>query len=152
MNKNPFGATQNLIFFLEDNASNEKTDLLKNFISSMQGKRNWLHSPPEYMEFIDSIDGHEAQIIGGKIEILSFDNGKLPLELDRSTLHDVKFLINGISELSRKESIEFVFELDQDFVGSIKNGNMDRCLSEAFLGEWERSIDTTQRCAPEPKP
>lgn len=144
MNKLSSRKIQNLSFYLEEDANKETTHRIKSFIQEIQSNRNWLNSPPEFICFNEEIEGDNITTIGGEIKILSFDDGNLPPELDKLTLDDVKFLINEIQKISKKELLEFEFELDQNFVGSIKNGEMDRCLSEAFLGEWEKSINTTQ--------
>jgi hypothetical protein len=55
-------------------------------------------------------------------------------------LIEVIALVNALRDFSGQQNLPFEFELDGEFVGSITDGKLDRCLSEGLIGEWKRQL------------
>jgi hypothetical protein len=64
----------------------------------------------------------------------------VPPDVDRRQLDEVTDLVKQLCAFSQANDIAFEGELDQEFVGTINRGKMDRSLAEMFLGEWRRHL------------
>jgi hypothetical protein len=136
---------QKLLFFLAQDVSEEDRYLVRSFIERLAATREWVIRPPKVVDEVDepenSIEDSPVETVGGYVEIYSaLQPLQLPREIDLQHLEDVTTLVEAVRDLSEQHSLAFEFELDGEFVGSIEDGRLDRCLSEGLLGEWRKHL------------
>lgn len=136
---------QQLVFFvaqdIDDSIRNDVNKMLANLGSS----RRWVIGPPEYIDITDDNRSRDEDVVdetvGGVHEIYSAApaNG-LPRSIDLLLLEEVEQIVESVRKLSEHKSLEFEFELDGRFVGSIEDGVIDLTLQKGFLDEWRKHI------------
>lgn len=132
---------QRLLFFVEPGgATNTVKEAIEFLIENCSKEREWSISPPCYIDDSEGLQTSDMNslinVVGGSLEIYSANAGDLPIELDRKNFQEVEHLIRATQKLSFDLQIDFEFELDGNFVGSIESGRLDKSLDEGFLREW----------------
>lgn len=122
---------QRLLFFVEGVGTPSTRNSMAASLRTLQESYSWIIAPPNY---IDPIGTH----IGGVSYIYSSNH--LPLELDQVCLQETERIIDAMREVSAKEKIGIVFELDGIEVGAIESGIADKSLSAGLLGEWRKEL------------
>jgi hypothetical protein len=98
--------------------------------------RRVLLGPPE---FVDQPEEGGGRTVGAVLRIYAaFDEaGRLLDEArDRAALEDARALIEGLMPVSAESGIDIGFELDQDSVGWIENGELGESLRVGLLEAW----------------
>lgn len=136
---------QRLLFFVAQDTDDGIVDAVKQTIRDLSATKTWLLKPPVFVDTVDEAqsdeDDHPDRTVGGALDILSADGGKLPKDLDAATFADVDRFVRAVQALSAKLLLEVEFELDGAYVGAIDNGAFDRSLAEGLLGEWRRHLE-----------
>jgi hypothetical protein len=140
---------QTLLFFLSEDVTDRKRQLINDFVRSIEDSRSWTICPPKFVDEASEIAEARADLpiltVGGALQIFSATgDGSLPRDLDEKNLDDVEALIHAVKHLSRDQSLSFEFELDGVYVGAIDNGISDRALDQGLLQEWRNHLDRLQ--------
>jgi hypothetical protein len=132
-------ATSQLLFFVDDDIPSGAPSVVAQAIREMAADREWTLAAPELVDQVD--DG--SRTLGGVLSLwapVSPAAEQLPVEIDRRLLADVYFLVERVAVLARQLKVDVGFELDQDPVGWIVNGQPNSSLTEGLLGEWARAL------------
>jgi hypothetical protein len=130
-------STSQLLFFVDDDAPAGADAAIERAVAEMAILRDWTVGPPAFVDQLD--DG--ARTLGGVLTLYA-PGRNLPVEVDRRLLDDVRALVDRVAELSRALGVDFGFELDQDPVGWVENGEPDDSLATGLIGEWARALDS----------
>jgi hypothetical protein len=139
-------ARQRLLFFISEDVDDRIRAKIQGFVADLAALRIWVLGAPCFVHSTEapadkSRGDLDVETIGGYLEIYSaLPPNSLPAELDRQHFEEATALVDALCELSRSESLAIDLELDDTFVGSIKDGERDRLLSEGFIGEWKRHL------------
>jgi hypothetical protein len=138
---------ERLLFFLAQDVGDSVRAKVHDFVLKLASLREWLNGPPQFVDEMDeppdASHGDKAvETLGGYIEIYSArPPWSLPPEIDRQHLDEVTTLVTALRQFASQNRLAFELELNDTFVGMIKEGEMDRSLSEGLLGEWKRQLD-----------
>lgn len=137
---------QQILFFLAQDVDDKVRKLLRDAIEKMSSSRTWVIGAPE---FVDTVEGEgtrpgdsSVETVGGVHEIYSTSpSNELPGEIDALHLEEVEYIVDSVRRLSREHGLEFEFELDGQYVGTIDNGVIDETLAKGLIGEWRNHIN-----------
>lgn len=136
---------QRLLFYVSQDTDDEIVSTVRETLRDLSGKHVWLLEPPVFIDIVDEAQSDEGDLpvrtVGGALDILAVDGGKLSRGRDAATFADVDRFVQAVKVLSAKHSLEVEFELDGVYVGAIDNGEFDKSLTEGLLGEWRRHLD-----------
>ncbi|GAA5013128.1 hypothetical protein GCM10025794_01390 [Massilia kyonggiensis] len=137
---------QRLLFFLAQDVDDEDRKLVRDAINAMASSRAWVISAPEFVDTVESVGTNPGdspiETVGGVHEIYSASaSNELPHEIDALHLEEVEYIVDSIRRLSQEHGLEFEFELDGQYVGTIDNGVIDSVLANGLIGEWRRHIN-----------
>jgi len=115
------------------------------FVKQNARSREWVIGSPRFVDVVEDNrtrpEDFLTETLGGLLQIYStFPPHKLPHDVDVANLHEVEALVDAVRKFSLDEGVNFDFELDRDFVGSVENGQPDEMLAEVLLGEWRRHL------------
>lgn len=82
-------------------------------------------------------------LVGGVVEIYSGYppwGDRLPLEVDRAQLDEVRCTIAALSDFSREYDREIAIEYGGELIGTIVAGAPHPTLTEGLLGPWEQQL------------
>jgi len=137
---------QDLLFFVASDFEDSLIDDVAELIDKLAASREWLLGPPvfvnEELEGPDVYKGSEEDediyTLGGLFRLYSsYSPERLPREVDRIHFEEVQEIVRQVRRFSLEKQVDFEFELDQEHIGTIRNGEMDRSLREGLLEEWE---------------
>jgi hypothetical protein len=137
---------QKLLFFISDDMDQAIRSNVRDFVLRLASLKQWLNGPPQFVNSREEPQGIVSgdlpiETVGGYLEIYSaLPPWVVPREIDLQHLDEVTALVEGLRNFSREHGLTFEMELDDVFVGSIQNGEMDESLSEGLLGEWRRQL------------
>lgn len=126
----------------EDSLISEVEDLIK----KIAGSREWILGPPVFVNEEDEGDGEDGEddtlyILGGLFRLYSsYAPERLPRDVERIHFEEVKEIVEQVRRFSSNKQIVFAFELDQDDIGRIENGILDKFLRVGLLEEWEKAL------------
>ena len=127
-----------LLFFVAQEFEDSLIDEVEELIQGLAASREWLLGPPA---FVSEEDNNEIYILGGLFSLYSaYAPTKLPEEVDRIHLEEVKEIVRQVQGFSAERKLTFTFELDQEEVGEIKDGKLDEALQVVLLEEWEKAL------------
>lgn len=136
---------QSLLFYVARDVDIQTCEKINACIVRLAEEHHWLIGPPQFVNTTDNAKemAEEAPdtTIGGVLQIYSALAGNLPRYVDVKSLQDVEKLVRAVQELSQREDLEFEFELDGEFVGTIDAGELDQSLKIGLLEEWHRQIE-----------
>ena len=134
-----------LLFFVAQEVDDNIRLRLKQLTSDIALSRSWLLGAPKFIDQID--DGELAgsdlpvETVGGAYEMYSaLSPNDLPPEIDQLHFNEVQHIVEFVKKLSLEENLEFEFELDNRYVGSIEDGKVDSTLSKGLLEEWRNQL------------
>ncbi|WP_413990374.1 hypothetical protein ACMDCR_31385 [Labrys okinawensis] len=110
----------------------------QHFTELTESRERSIAAPSLFFE--DEDEEGESFSIGGELKVLNAWRGKLNREDDLRNYYDVKILIDFLSAYSFRYSAEIEFELADDQIGSITDGNPCESLSVGLLKEWEKKL------------
>jgi hypothetical protein len=128
-----------LLAFVDDDIPSEASSAIRDAVHAMARTRDWTVRPPEVVDQVDDGD-HTLGAVLVLYAPRAEDGRPLPVEIDHRLLADARCFVERIAALSRQLHVTFGFELDQDSVGWVVNGDPDTLLSEGLLGEWARML------------
>ena len=138
---------QRLLFFVSEEAGEELTRVFIQVVEELSKSRPWVIGPPSMVragdQDLDKLARSDTsfETTAGSLEIYSaLPPQKLPHEIDLQHLEEVSALIEILRAFSQQHNTVVEFELDGTFVGSVKNGKLDRMLAEGLLSEWRREL------------
>ncbi|WEF33958.1 hypothetical protein [Pseudoduganella chitinolytica] len=139
--------TELLLFFLVgDPAEGDRAEILKT-IEEMSASRQWVLGPPRFVDTVDHSGTHPDDLpivtIGGALELYSASAAELSRDIDRLHLEEVECIVDRIQSLSAERNLEFEFELDGQYVGTIDCGNVDDTLAKGLIEEWRNHINAS---------
>jgi hypothetical protein len=141
---------QELYFVVIDGDCAALRSALFELVGELASSRSWQCGPPQVIDDqesfgSDALNDVEAATLGGRLEIYSaIPVGTLPRDLDLQAFHDASVFISRVAEFSREHAVTIDFYLDAALVGEIRQGRLDRLLSEGLLGEWSRHLGIEQ--------
>lgn len=139
---------QNLLFFMPNDFQNELRNQIATLIAHVGDMRAWTISAPIVVDVLDSadatplLDNNRKPQFGVLIRIysaLSEWKDKLPQDVDCKQLKECEVLVKALEQFSAANGVDFEGELDDVFVGEIRQGHRDKSLT-MFLGEWRRTL------------
>jgi len=131
-------AKQKLIFYVAQDLDQSIKSDVQQLVNELAASRVWSISPPS---FVDEIDEGGEEVVGGMLEIYSaLQPNILSTDMDSKNLDEVEELISAVRDLSEREGLSFVFQLDTTYVGSIDDGVIDRALLEGLLVPWRDNL------------
>lgn len=135
------------LFFIEGDIDDELRADVETLVQKIADSRDWVIGAPEFVDQVDGPDENDrpgdlpGETLGGVMALYtSLPPYDLPREVDIAHLEEVEALVEEIRKFSAEKKVVFVFELEQDYVGDIDQGEVDDMLSEALLGEWRRHL------------
>jgi hypothetical protein len=137
---------QKLLFFLAQDIDDEDRKLVRDSIEKMSSSRAWVIRAPEFVDTIESAGTRPGaapiETVGGVHEIYSTSpSSQLPHEIDALHLEEVEYIVDSVRRLSQEHGLEFEFELDGQYAGTIDNGIIDATLAKGLLEEWRNHIN-----------
>jgi hypothetical protein len=133
-----------LLFVIEQNLDDTIKAKAWDFVIGLASQRDWVLGPPQLVNQRQKSaagGGVSRELFGGLLEIYSaLPPWDLPREIDLAHLNEVAFLIDLLSEFSRVNQLNIMFQLDGEFIGSIDFGEMDKSLRVGLLEEWRRHL------------
>ncbi len=133
---------QTLLFYVEEETSDEACLDIEATIAKAAKTRDWLLGPPA---FVNEHDDTGILTLGGLLRIYSgMPPNELPLELDKTLYEEVSQVIHLTRELSIAHRLTFLFELDDDLIGCVSGGDMEEGLEQGLLGEWRRALESRE--------
>ncbi|MGO4339872.1 hypothetical protein AB4037_33805 [Labrys sp. KB_33_2] len=120
-------------------------EIFENFVEAFSEKfeaftesRSWAIDPPILFQREDSDEDEEEGpfIIGGELKIFDALKGNV----DIRSYHDVKSIIDFLTDESFRYSAEIEFTLDGEDIGDISSGVVSELLSDVLLGEWRKQL------------
>jgi hypothetical protein len=138
---------ERLLFYL---AEVEIDEVLRGAVSRLVDRLassgEWLLGSPQFISTREDPQ-HLApgdlpvETTGGYLEIYTaLPPWALPREWDLRHYQEVSTLVSALRDFSGQHGVAIELELDGKYVGSVKQGEMDRTLSEGLLGEWRRAL------------
>ncbi|MCW1916476.1 hypothetical protein OJ996_23010 [Luteolibacter sp. GHJ8] len=125
------------MFFVASEFGDADISRIEGFVDNLKVSRAWMIHAPVFVNEEDE----ETSTLGLYLDLYSaLPPADLPLEVDRQALEEVKELVSHIQALSRTTGLAFDVTLDEDDIGSIENGELDRNFRVGFLEEWERVL------------
>ncbi|MFS2027503.1 hypothetical protein [Massilia sp. CT11-137] len=137
---------QKLLFFLAQDVDDEARKLVRDAIEKMSSLRTWVIRAPEFVDTVESTGTRPGdalvETVGGVHEIYSASpSNHLPREIDALLLEEVEYIVDSVQRLSQEHGLEFEFELDGQYVGTIDNGVIDAILAKGLIEEWRNHIN-----------
>jgi hypothetical protein len=130
----------NLLFFVDQEVENRLIEEVEEFIQGLAASREWLLGPPVFVNEGGEEDDY-PYTLGGLFRLYSsYAPAKLPKDVDRIHLEEVKEILRQVQRFSEEKQIVFCFELDQDQIGWIEKGVVDELMQLSLLDEWERVL------------
>lgn len=132
---------QKLIFYVAQDIDDEIRAQIKKMLLDMAVSRGWVIGPPKFIDIMEDVGTREFDVpdetLGGVHELYSAlpPNG-LPRDIDELHLKEVEHIVDSVQRLSHDKGLEFEFELDGRYVGTIEDGVVDVTLAKGLLGEW----------------
>src|SRR5262245_45673124 len=142
----PSHPKQKLFFFAAEDLDDTIRAKIRDFVLRLASLRSWLNGPARFVhdrEQPTDVSGGDKPVetVGGYLEIYSaLPPLTLPREIDLQHFDEVRALVDEVSAFSQEHCLAFAFQLDETFVGSVIDGEMDRLLAEGLLVEWERQL------------
>ena len=119
--------------------------LIKELLARIATTGNWVIKEPTFVDTIEDPSDKETDIpietLGGIHEIYAPTEG-LPRAVDALHLEETERIVESVRKLSGEQNLEFEFELDGRYVGTISDGVVDMTLSKGLLDEWRKHIAT----------
>ncbi len=139
---------QRLMFFVVQDINDEIRTLVKQLISDIATSRSWILGAPKFIDIVEDAGSQEIDVqdetLGGVHEIYSaLQPSDLPREIDALHLDEVEQIVGHVQRFSLENGLEFEFELDGQYVGTIEDGVLDDTLAKGLLGEWQKHLDST---------
>jgi hypothetical protein len=135
-----------LLFCLDDRIDDIAVEKMRRLVEELADAREWTIAPPDFVDETEESENPEyddIRTVGGVIDLYSgFPpwGDRLPIEVDRAQLADVKFIVEKLAKLSAELQSEIAFEYNDESIGWIERGVPDRSITEGWIGEWERAI------------
>jgi hypothetical protein len=138
---------QRLLFYLAQDVDDGVRELVRNAIEKMSSSRAWVIRAPEFVDTVESAGTRPGdspiETLGGMHEIYSTSSSNtLPREIDALHLEEVECIVDSVRHLSQEHGLEFEFELDGQYAGTIDNGVIDATLEKGLIEEWRNHIDS----------
>ena len=138
-----------LLAFVDDELNDGVVRGFRRAVESVTTERTWVLGPPIFVDSVDeagrtSVLDEAIRTVGCQLSLYSAMapwGDQLPWEVDARHLEEVKALVSSLSAVSHDFNIDIGFELDDDSVGHILHGEPDELLTDALLGEWERTLE-----------
>ncbi|WP_426212034.1 hypothetical protein [Massilia sp. TWP1-3-3] len=132
---------QKLIFYVAQDVDDEIRALVKKMLLDMVVSRGWVIGAPKFIDTVEDVGTREVDVpdetVGGVHEIYSaLPPNDLPRDIDELHLKEVEHIVDSVKRLSLDKGLEFEFELDGRYVGTIEDGVVDVTLSKGLLDEW----------------
>lgn len=136
---------QKLIFFVAQDIDDEIRVLVKKMLLDMAASRGWVIGAPKFIDTMEDVGTREVDVpdetVGGVHEIYSaLPPNDLPRDIDELHLKEVEHIVDAVQRLSLNERLEFEFELDGRYVGTIEDGVVDATLAKGLLDEWRNHL------------
>ena len=136
---------QKLIFFVSQDVDDKIRNLVRKILSDIATSRDWLIGAPKFIDITEYAGTRNVDIpdetVGGLYEMYSaLPLNSLPREIDEISLKEVEYIIASIQKFSLDKGLEFEFELDGTYVGTIEDGVVDTTLANGLLGEWRKHL------------
>lgn len=137
---------QKLLFFLAQDVDDEDRKVVKDAIEKMSSSRTWVIRAPEFVDIVENAGTRPGdsmvETVGGVHDIYSTSpSNELPREIDALHLEEVEYIVDSVRRLSQEHGLEFEFELDGQYVGTIDNGAIDATLAKGLIEEWRNHIN-----------
>ena len=136
---------QSLLFFVAQDVDDEIRMAIKKVLSDMVASGTWVIGPPALVDAIENVGTRDVdapdETVGGVHEIYSaLPPNDLPRAIDERQLREVEHIVESVKRVSRDHGLEFEFELDGRYVGTIEDGVVDATLEKGLLNEWRNHL------------
>lgn len=136
---------QQVVFFLVDDYDENIVKDLGKLIDKLS--HTWLLKKPEFIDEVDdenlSFEDIPLRTVGLVFYIYSALppwGDKLPKDIDKKHLDEIKYLVAELACFSRNKSCELALEIDGSQIGWIENGIPDEGITETLISEWENTL------------
>jgi hypothetical protein len=131
---------------LAQDFDDEDRRLVRDAIAKMSSSRAWIIRAPEFVDAVENAGARPGdspvETVGGVHEIYSASSSnQLPREIDAFHLEEIEYIVDSLRRLSQEHGLEFEFELDGQYVGTIDNGVIDATLEKGLIEEWRNHIN-----------
>lgn len=139
---------QRLLFFVAQDVDDNIRILVKRMLADIALSMSWVIGEPKFIDVKEDVGSQEfdlpVETVGGMHEIYSaLTPNDLPHEIDERHLKEVEQIVSFVRQLSLNEGLEFEFELDGQYVGTIDDGVIDVTLEKGLLNEWRTHLAST---------
>ena len=136
---------QTFLFFLAQEVHDEERQLVGKMVEQLSTSRTWVVGAPQFIDTVEH-DGIRAgdlptDTVGGAHEIYSalIPDG-IPYEIDALHLDEIEYIVDFVRRVSLEYGLEFEFELDGVYVGTVEDGVVDATLAKGLIEEWRHRI------------
>lgn len=131
-----------LLAFIESDYDDTAVAELEQIVTDISGSRDWVIQPPKVVDITDNEEEGmpTVGVLVRQYKPYSNSGEELSLEVELSLLEEVRALVASLGPFSLKHELEILFEIDDDFVGSIEQGQPDELLTMGLIGEWEAHL------------
>ena len=135
---------QQLLFFVVQDTDEHVRAIVRELVVQIVASGSWVISPPIFFDSIEDLGAIRRVLpdatVGGIHEIYAATLHDLPKPVDAQHLAEVERIAEFVRRFSAEHSMEFEFELDGTYVGTISDGNIDDTFSKGLIDEWRRKI------------
>lgn len=136
---------QKFLFFVAEDVNDKIRHLVRQLVEDIGAARIWVLGAPRFIDVVENAamqgENFSDEIVGGLHEIYSaLPVGSLPVAIDALHLEEIEQIVKSVQRVSVKIGLEFEFELDGRYVGTVENGEMDKSLAIGLIQEWRNQL------------
>lgn len=126
---------QELLAYLSGEVTDEDLSAFRALVVGLESTRLWTYGPPQFVDETDATsctrpEDSPIRTVGVVLVVSS------PGEVPETPVAEAGDLIEFLSQYSADREQDFVLQLDNTYVGEIRNGVADTLVREGLLERW----------------
>lgn len=126
---------QVLLAYVVSNVSDQEVVALQALVKTLGEAHTWTVGPPEFVDEVDDgsctrPEDEPVRTLGIALPVSS------PGQLPETPVAEAECLLDSLANLSQEGGLELEVQLDETYVGYIKQGHLDPLLRNGLLKEW----------------
>ncbi|HEX5750167.1 MAG TPA: hypothetical protein VFZ09_28310 [Archangium sp.] len=124
-----------LLAYLSADFSDDDVRALRELVTNLASSGGWSHKPPMFVDEVDDSsctrpEDEPVRTVGVLLKVS--EPGESPMTL----VDELMRLLDALSLFSSERGVELEVQLDDTYVGEIRNGVPDRLIREGLLARW----------------
>lgn len=133
-----------LLFFLDEDFSDEDAALLHELVSEMMQTRKWSQDRPVLVDETDfqsctRPEDEPIRTTGGFLTLRRPDEANESAS-EKAQFEDVDFLVRTLASFSAARHCEIGIEYGGEYIGEIRDGIVSRAIAFGLLHEWRKRL------------